>query len=161
MPSLPDPLPGNVDRQGPRGWRLDRLSSGETGRVFRFLVVGTLAFLVDTGCLSILVLGLSVDPNWAKAVSFLVAVLASFAGNYFWTYRDSRSKSLATKVVQFFAVSVGGLGINLLVFSLVQPQARSWLGEVPALYVAQVAAVGAAMVWNFLANRHITYNDVG
>jgi putative flippase GtrA len=132
----------------------------ETQRFLKFLVVGGLAFVVDTGALSVLVLLLSVDRTLAKGIAFVLAVLFSFAGNYFWTYRDSRSKSLRKQLAQFTAVSIGGLGINLLVFTTVQSAASRLWGPVPALYVGQVAAVGAAMIWNFLANRLITYSDV-
>jgi putative flippase GtrA len=132
----------------------------ETNRFVKFLVVGAAAFVVDTGSLSALVLLFSVERVLAKAIAFVLAVLASFAGNHLWTFRDSRSKPLAKQITQFACVSVGGLGVNLLVFSTVQSaSARLW-GQMAALYVGQVAAVGAAMIWNFLANRFITYNDV-
>jgi putative flippase GtrA len=110
--------------------------------------------------LGALVLWFSFDATIAKAIAFVLAVLSSFAGNHFWTYRDSRSKPLAKQLAQFAAVSMGGLCVNLLVFGTVHSKVLESLGALPALYIGQIAAVGSAMVWNFLANRLITYNDV-
>ncbi len=140
--------------------RLQALAGKETERLVKFLVVGGTAFVVDTGSLSVFVLWFSVERTLAKALSFALAVLTSFLGNHFWTYRDARSKSVARKVFQFACVSVGGLGVNLLVFRVAVSAASDIWGRVPGLYVAQAAAVAAAMSWNFLANRFITYNDV-
>ena len=100
------------------------------------------------------------DRTLAKGLSFTLAVLASFAGNHIWTFQGSRSKSVTTQAIQFAAVSIGGLGVNLAVFSAVQPAATALWGSIPGLYVGQVMAVGAAMIWNFLANRFVTYNDL-
>ena len=128
--------------------------------MFKFLVVGAVAFVVDTGSLSIFVLLWSMDRTLAKGLSFSLAVLASFIGNHLWTFQGSRSKSVAKQAMQFAAVSVGGLGVNVAVFSAVQPLAARLWGSIPGLYVGQVMAVGAAMFWNFLANRFVTYNDL-
>lgn len=140
--------------------RLKQRAGAERERVLKFLVVGALAFVVDTGSLSVFVLLCSMDRTLAKGLSFSLAVLASFAGNHLWTFQGSRSKSVAKKAVQFAAVSIGGLGVNVAVFSTVQPVATGLWGSVPGLYAGQVMAVGAAMFWNFLANRFITYNDL-
>jgi len=144
------------------GWstRLKQRAGAERERVFKFLVVGAAAFVVDTGSLSVFVLLFSMDRTLAKALSFSLAVLASFAGNHLWTFQGSRSKAAAKQAVQFAAVSVGGLGVNVAVFSVVQPVAARLWGSVPGLYVGQVMAVGAAMFWNYLANRFVTYNDL-
>ncbi len=142
------------------GARVQALAARESGRLLKFLIVGAAAFVVDTGSLSAFVLLFSMNRILAKALSFLLAVSASFAGNYLWTYRDSRSKPIARQLAQYACVSIGGLGVNLVVFGTVQWAASGLWGRVPALYVGQVAAVGAAMFWNFVANRLITYNDV-
>jgi hypothetical protein len=53
-----------------------------------------------------------------------------------------------------------GLGINVLVFSAVDHALDGHASKVVALYVAQAFAVGTALVWNFGANRFITYSDI-
>ena len=133
----------------------------ETRRFFKFLLVGGLGFLVDTGTLTVLALIFSMNPVLAKGIAFSLAVVNNFILNRLWTYPDSRSKSLLAQVVQFGGVSLVGLGINLLVFGWVDKLALRWVSPVLALYTAQCAAVGVALFWNFAANRFVTYSDVG
>lgn len=133
----------------------------ETRRLFKFLLVGGLGFLVDTGSLSVLVLVFSMNPVLAKGISFSLAVVNNFILNRLWTYPEARSKSLLAQGIQFGGVSLGGLGINLLVFNWVDKLALHWVGSVLALYTAQCAAVGVALFWNYAANRFVTYSDVG
>ncbi len=133
----------------------------ETRRFFKFLVVGGLGFVVDTGVLSLLVLAFSVDRVIAKGVAFSLAVVNNFIWNRFWTYPESRSKSALAQVAQFALVSLVGLGINLIVFGWANRTALHWVSSLLALYVAQATAVGVALFWNYAANRLVTYRDVG
>jgi len=133
----------------------------ETRRFLKFLVVGGIGFLVDTGCLSLFVLGLSMNRVLAKGLAFSAAVTGNFVLNRVWTYPEARSKSIIAQSMQFVLVSLVGLGINLLVFSWTDKLIYHRLSPVIALYVAQAAAVGVALFWNYGANRLVTYNDVG
>jgi putative flippase GtrA len=139
--------------------RLATFAKKESKRVVRFIVVGALAFVVDTGSLSLFALGLGLEHRIAKGLAFALAVAASFVGNHFWTYRDLRHDAMLRQVLSFVLVSLVGLGVNLLVFSLVEQLCKTLLSDVLALYAAQAAAVGAGMVWNFAANRYFTYAD--
>jgi putative flippase GtrA len=151
-------MASNLDLQAPGKAEAARR---ETRRFLKFLVVGGLGFLVDTGSLTVLVLVCSMDRVLAKGIAFSLAVVNNFILNRLWTYPDSRSKSLLAQIVQFGAVSLVGLGINLLVFGWADRIASRWMGSVFALYTAQCAAVGVALFWNYAANRLVTYGDVG
>jgi putative flippase GtrA len=145
----------------PQGNMLSNVLAGrETHRILKFLVVGAMAFLVDLGALSAFALLFSMDPTLSKAFAFALSVLASFVGNYYWTYRDSRSKPIARQLVEFSCVSIVGLGINLAVFHAVYTVVLGLWGGFRALYAGEFVAVGASLIWNFFANRLITYNDV-
>lgn len=141
---------------------LDRraIARSETRRFLKFLAVGGIGFLIDTGALSALALGLHADATFAKGLSFSLAVVSNYLLNRFWTYPDSRSKSVLAQITQFMVVSLVGLGINLVVFHWANRLALHWVSAVWALYVAQASAVGVALFWNFGANRFITYGDV-
>jgi putative flippase GtrA len=144
----------------------------EVRRFAKFMIVGGIGFVVDTGTLNLIVLGLHLVENaqrtYAKAFSFALAVISNFMWNRYWTYHDSRSKSVAVQLVQFIAVSLVGLGINLVVFSLVGnwviPMLRAATGPVVGLAigtnVAQVCAVLVVLFWNFFINRVWTYGDI-
>ena len=136
----------------------------EAKRFIKFAIVGGIGFIIDTGTLSLLVFALQLGEGrrrlLAKAISFTLAVISNFFWNRRWTYPESRSKPFGKQLLQFFSLNLIGLGINLLVFGLVDSLLTPIIGHVLALYAAQVAAVCVAMIWNFLANRFITYNDV-
>ncbi|HEY3669031.1 MAG TPA: GtrA family protein [Polyangiaceae bacterium] len=149
-PDLDLPVPGRAEA-----------ARRETRRFFKFLVVGGVGFVVDTGSLSLFALVLGMDHVLAKGIAFCLAVVNNFILNRLWTYPDSRSKSLLAQVVQFGLVSLVGLGINLVVFRWVDNLTLQRLGNVLALYTAQCAAVGVALFWNYAANRFVTYSDVG
>jgi len=136
----------------------------EAKRFIKFAIVGGIGFIIDTGMLSLLVFlfGLNTDKRrlLAKGISFTLAVISNFIWNRRWTYPESRSKPIRRQLVQFFALNLIGLGINLLVFAVSDAVLIPRVGHVLALYGAQVAAVSIAMFWNFAANRLVTYNDV-
>ncbi len=144
----------------------------EVRRFAKFMVVGGIGFVVDTGALNLMVIGLHlVDGTHrtiAKGISFLLALISNFVWNRYWTYHDSRSKPIAVQLGQFGVVSLFGLVINLAIFSLVGnwliPQLTVRMGAGTGLAigtnVAQVCAVVIVMFWNFIINRVWTYSDV-
>ncbi len=138
----------------------------EAERFFKFLVVGTVGFVVDFGTLTFLVEVMGFIPVVANTFSFSLAVLSNFTLNRYWTYPDSRSKRRRIQLLQFGVVSVIGLAINngilvllqgpfdLLLDALHAPAALS--GYIPAKMVGTVVV----LFWNFFINRYWTYNDV-
>ena len=136
----------------------------EAKRFIKFAIVGGIGFLIDTGTLYFLVFALGMDGDAqrpvAKAISFMLAVISNFTWNRLWTYPESRSKPLGKQMAQFFVMNLVGLGINLVVFTLVDSVLVPVVDLKLAIAGAQVAAVGIAMFWNFAANRLVTYNDV-
>ncbi|MGH2594318.1 MAG: GtrA family protein [Anaerolineae bacterium] len=136
----------------------------EAKRFIKFAIVGSIGFLIDTGTLYALVflLGMRGDAQrpLAKGISFLLAVTSNFIWNRRWTYPESRSKPLSKQMTQFFTMNLIGLGINLGVFTIVDSLLVPLVDLKLAVAGAQIAAVGIAMLWNFTANRLVTYNDV-
>jgi putative flippase GtrA len=114
----------------------------------------------------------------ATGIAFTTAVSSNFVWNRYWTYPDSRTRSLKQQLAQFFIVNTMGLLFRLwFVKTLFGPfgnvgisalQALGAVGESPAKAVtsqlgtniAQFFAVWIVMLWNFFVNRHWTYNDV-
>ena len=138
----------------------------EAERFFKFLVVGTIGFIVDFGLLTYLVEVLGFIPVVANTFSFSAAVVSNFTFNRYWTYPDSRSKRRRVQLIQFFLVSIIGLTINNLLLLLLQqpfdvllhttPMANFIEGYIPAKIVATVVV----LFWNFFVNRYWTYGDV-
>ncbi len=144
----------------------------ERGRFLRFAVVGFIGAMVDFGTFNILVNLLHFPAVWSSVISFSAAVVSNFLWNRFWTYPDSRSKSISRQVLQFLLVSIIGLGIRTPLFAVLEKVlARTFEGLVPKNFIvsptflghnfALAIAVLVVMMWNFFANRFWTYNDVG
>lgn len=158
----------------------------EVERFLKFVVVGSMGFVVDLGTLFILQATILPPDNptsvvIATTIAFLAAIASNFTWNRFWTYPDSRSRSVRRQVIQFTIVSVIGwlgrtvwirlayLPLGELLMPIVLPVIRfvdqafivttngqNRLGTM----AAQTIGVVVVMFWNFFANRYWTYSDV-
>lgn len=146
-------------------------NSQERTRFLKFAFVGAVGAVVDFFVFNLLS-GLGILPAvYASMASFILAVVSNFIWNRYWTYPDSRSKTLSRQVVQFVLVSLVGLAIRTPLFAFLEkilvnfasqvlpdsPLSPVFLGHNLALAIAIVVV----MIWNFIANRYWTYNDVG
>ncbi|KPL74336.1 hypothetical protein ADN00_13610 [Ornatilinea apprima] len=143
----------------------------EQRRFFRFAIVGAIGAVVDFGLFNLLSAVLHVDTVVSSVISFVAAVLNNFLWNRYWTYPDSRSKSVSTQIIQFAAINVIGLLIRTPLFAFLESAtvpvfekmlpsnfffSATFLGHNLSL----ATAILVVMMWNFFANRLWTYNDV-
>ncbi len=138
----------------------------EAERFVKFVIVGTIGFIVDFGTLTFLVEVVGFPPLLANTISFSLAVLSNFTWNRYWTYPESRSKRKRIQLVQFAVVSVLGLLINNLILYLLLEPFNTLLdsagmfppetGYIPAKIVATIVV----LFWNFFINRFWTYGNV-
>ncbi len=117
----------------------------EAERFFKFLIVGTIGFVVDFGVFNLLLnpLGVLLSPGTAAydfftglglsenfvamglaaviagTLSFIAAIVSNFFWNRYWTYPDSRSKHIVGQFLQFTLVSITGIvfRIPIIAFS--------------------------------------------
>jgi len=145
----------------------------ERGRFIRFAIVGAAGAVIDFGVFNLLTNLVTIFKQnvvWASVISFILAVISNFTWNRLWTYPDSRSKSLTRQLTQFVTVSVIGLLIRTPLFSFLEKSLTSlftgrWnFSPFTPVQVAHNLALAIVilivMVWNFIANRYWTYNDV-
>jgi putative flippase GtrA len=152
----------------------------ELTRFYKFLIVGTIGAVVDFGSFNVMNGLLGVWSVLASVLSFIAAVSSNFIWNRFWTYPDSRSKSIRSQAIQFALVNVVGLVIRTPIFALSEKPAerlirvimadgtsylaRTPLGAIePAVLgrnLALAIAVLVVLLWNFGINRIWTYSDV-
>ena len=146
------------------------INSRERVRFARFAVVGAVGAVIDFTIFNILTSLLKLPVIVAQAFSFSAAVTSNFLWNRFWTYPDSRSKSIVQQVVQFFAVNVIGLLIRTPLITFLGPLLIAMVANfylplhitsvVLGHNLALAIAVGVVMLWNFFINRYWTYSDV-
>ena len=95
-------------------------------RVFAFAVqlakfgmVGLVGFAVDVTVFNLLRStifspeNLDSGPIWAKVVSTVLAILANWVGNRYWTFSKNRQSQTLREGLEFFFVSFIGMGIGL------------------------------------------------
>jgi putative flippase GtrA len=166
--------------------------SKEVERFLKFAIVGAIGAVVDFGTVIVLQATLLPPVNkqgepimlnvaLATTIAFLAAVISNFTWNRFWTYPDSRSRSMRRQLALFTFISfVGWFGrtiwitaayhpVGALLMPLVLPiihifrpsyiPSYSAEGKLGTL-AAQLIGVIVVMFWNFLVNRRWTYNDV-
>ena len=152
----------------------------EFERFLKFAVVGTIGAVIDLGT-SFILLRTIFDPRIktqfliGATISFLAAVISNFMWNRYWTYPDSRSRSLRRQLVQFTLVSITGWVGRTIWLNFAQPifentamdishNFNSPLDDVTAALIGGMVAIllgiFVVMIWNFLVNRYWTYNDV-
>jgi putative flippase GtrA len=146
----------------------------EITRFLKFSVVGTIGAVIDFGLLYLLHSVLGFHIVFSNTCSFTAAVLSNFIWNRYWTYPDSRSKSLQTQLRQFFIVNIAGWGINTGILLLLRfpfdhlinnlSVYFSSLGSPELSYklgynMAKVFATIVVLFWNFGVNRFWTYSD--
>lgn len=168
--------------------RIGGEKSKEVERFIKFAFVGLLGFILDFGTVFFLQStllppvsdqgdNLVINVAIATTLGFIIAVCSNFTWNRLWTYPDSRSYSIRRQLTQFAIVSVSGwtartiwiaasytfFGVisTTVMQSLLQTYNPSLLDQQKfGTMIAQFIGVIVVMVWNFLANRYWTYNDV-
>jgi putative flippase GtrA len=154
----------------------------EVGRFLKFAVVGAIGAVIDSGTFNFLRVQPWLGPmeigaaeiataTIAGTIAFVLAVISNFIWNRYWTYPDSRSKSLVSQLLTFFAVNTAGLLLRVVVLQFgsaplgdlahgivpsLSPEVAIGIGENAAWAIAVIIV----MFWNFFVNRYWTYNDV-
>jgi putative flippase GtrA len=137
----------------------------EAERFIKFLVVGTIGFVIDFSVLIFLKELTPLPTVVANSISFTAAVISNFTLNRYWTYPDSRSKTIWSQMGQFALVNVIGLAINDTILHFLEPVFDTFLLGLPAVLVrgyipAKMIATIVVLFWNFFVNRYWTYSDV-
>jgi putative flippase GtrA len=153
----------------------------ELERLIKFLIIGGLGAIIDLGLTNLFLQIFQVQDGdvpmtvLAAAIGFSTAVSSNFFWNRYWTYPDSRSRSVRTQLIQFVMVSLVGLGIRAfivstlstplsdVVYQVAKPTGLNWDNHDAFVVAANMTVMlcqGIVAFWNFFANRFWTYADV-
>jgi putative flippase GtrA len=128
----------------------------------KFGVVGLLGYVVDAGIFNLLRLGVFGEghalqgPIGAKIVSSAVAILVTWFGNRYWTFREHRRENFLLELVEFTAIAVAGLGISLA-FLYVSHFVLGFDNLVADNISANVVGLFFATTFRFLMYRYWVY----
>jgi putative flippase GtrA len=125
----------------------------------RFLMVGTVGFLVDGAILQTLVSLAGWNPVPARLVSFSIAVVVTWLLNRHFTFKAAESAKAAPvrSVLRYMVVSIAGAGINVGTFT-----ALVLLSALMAAHPIIPLAVGSvvALMFNYLGSKHFAFRPV-
>ena len=125
-------------------------------RLTRFALVGGMAFLIDAGLLTLLVSALGFGHFSGRAISFGVAVSASWVANRKWVFHRYATANRKKEYLRYLAVQGAGALINFGIYSMtiiLIPE----LGRVPVIPLAIGASV--AMLFNFIASNQLVFTE--
>ncbi|MFA6376223.1 MAG: GtrA family protein [Candidatus Paceibacterota bacterium] len=129
----------------------------------KFLLVGVLATIFDLGALNIL-MGLASASSgpvyvFLKGLSFIISTVVKYIPDKYWAFKKKETSNVKKEFIQFFAVTLTGLIINLSVahaiVNIIGPQfgldAKSW---------GNLGGIGATIItfaWNFIGYKFIVF----
>jgi putative flippase GtrA/SAM-dependent methyltransferase len=126
--------------------------SSPPSKLARFAAVGSIGFLIDASILTLLVNGVSFGHYSARAISFPLAVTATWYGNRRWVFEPT--VRMSAEYARYFSVQIAGAVLNLGIYVVV-------IELVPSLAVWPVVplAVGAAagLCFNFVMSRAFVF----
>jgi putative flippase GtrA len=122
-------------------------------RAAKFQVVGLLGLAVQLAALWVIKGKLHLQTAVATALAVELAILHNFAWHERWTWKSERGKRTAREVWKMLVkFHMGAGGVSLVTSTVLTPL----LSDVLKIHylTANIIAVGAAAVVNFLINHH-------
>jgi putative flippase GtrA len=116
----------------------------------KFGAVGAVGAVVDLGGASVLYGVYHVGPLTAKAISIMTAMVITYVGNRFWTFRHRVNEHWLKQVSLFALLN----GIGLLIAEAVIAFSTYGLGEKSNLAYTLASIVGTGLATIF---RYLTY----
>ncbi|MBO0878388.1 MAG: GtrA family protein [Pseudonocardia sp.] len=87
--------------------------------VAKFGIVGAIGYVVQLGVQNALWPGRGLGPLTALVIAYGVATIVTFVGNRHWAFRHRKGSGLGQEAVQFVALNVVGIFIQVGVVALV------------------------------------------
>lgn len=123
----------------------------EVIRVVKFGLVGASGIAVNLLMLYSIIQFTFFPPLVGAGISVETSILTNFILNDLWTFKDIRTNVWYNRLGNFQIVSIVGLVINLVIFTIL-----TFLGI--WYIVAELVGILAAFIWNFVANRLKTWS---
>ena len=120
-------------------------------QIFRYTIVGGLAFVVDFGALYLFIEYGGLHYLVANALAFLLGLTTNYLLSISWVFNRRNLESRSGEFLIFAIIGLVGLGIN---------EAVMWVmtDHVGTHYmVSKVVSTGVGLVWNFGARKILLF----
>lgn len=116
-------------------------------QIFRFAIVGGLAFIIDFGLLIFLTEIVGIDYLISATISFIVSVIFNYILSVYWVFTARHKKPSLFMITAFFVLSTCGLFINngIMWFS-VEVLSISYV-------IGKLVATVVVMIFNFITRK--------
>jgi len=122
------------------------------GQGFRFCIIGALTAGLDIALLYVLVSFCTVHYFVAAGLSFTLAVLLNYYLSVLWVFASGKF-SRRREIIFFWAISVGGLGLNQVVMWIL-------VGGAGINYMlAKWTSLLVVTAWNFVGKKRVVFDD--
>lgn len=116
-------------------------------QIFKFLVVGGIAFVIDYSLLFALTEFFKIHYLVSSVISFSVSVIFNYIASVAWVFEVDKEKNKVNNFILFIVLSIIGLLINQFVM---------WIGvSTFNMYymIVKIIATAVVMVFNFITRK--------
>lgn len=116
-------------------------------QIFKFVIVGGIATVIDFGILTLLKELFGVNEIIANTISFTVSVIYNYIASMRWVFDVDKSKDQKKQFIIFITLSIVGLILNNIIM---------WLCTTLLLIhyiIGKVFATVIVMVFNFITRK--------
>jgi dolichol-phosphate mannosyltransferase len=117
----------------------------------KYVFASLIATIVDVSILYLFTDFLGIYYLVSAAISYICGLVVGYILQRKYTFQ-SKNKKITKQFSLFTIISLIGLLINLIVIKLFVTYVGLWY-----IY-AKLIAIAVGFIWNYLGNRHITFN---
>lgn len=121
----------------------------------RFFLVGSFADVIDIKIFQFL-FWIAPFSLFFKGISFLVATIVKYWWNKNWAFEKNGNDSIKKEILQFFSITLIGLGINIVsfyFFSKINIRLPNHLWQEICIILAALVSA----TWNFLGYKFLVF----
>ena len=124
-------------------------------QVFRYVLAGTLAYVIDYSMLIVYVEIFGMYYLTAAAIAFLIGAVTSYVLNVAWVFNKRAFKDMRLEFLVFVALGAAGLFLNHWCIKFFTETVKlHYLGS-------KVIATIAVFTVNFIARKYILFREIG
>ena len=128
-------------------------AEGTLVQLFRYTIVGGVAFVVDFGLLYVLTEFAHFHYVLSATISFIAGLTVNYLLSRVWVFSQSQFQNKKVEFLLFAAIGVVGLGLNDLMIWLLSDFIGLWY------MFSKVAATVVTYLWNFFARKYLVFGN--